>query len=148
MFEFECWHEDKYGDQWCKRSYIAETPSKAKSYHYQYLQDGLWEDDFFTVVKSMKCRKIGKASINCLFGDYQKFQDIIKARGIEFAHQGMKIQVCGKMGTIVGGNNSMNLDVVFDGEWWKDNCHPWYETVYFDNAGNILADYREKAVNQ
>ena len=148
MFEFECWHENADGDKWCPQRYIAETSSKAKSQHYQYLQDGLWEDDFFTVVKGMRCRKIGRASIACLFGDYEQFERIKEHRGIDFAFQGMRIQVDGKMGTIVGGNSSQNIDVVFDGFWWKDNCHPWYETVYFDNKGNILADYRAKAVNQ
>jgi len=145
MFEFECWHEFSYGEPWCKQTYIAETAGKAKAQHYHYLQDGLWEEDFFTVIKNMKCRKIGKASIRCLFGDYEQFERIKKARGIEFAFQGMRIQVCGKMGNIVGGNHSQNLDVVFDGQWSSNNCHPWYETVYYDNAGNILADYRANA---
>jgi hypothetical protein len=56
----------------------------------------------------------------------------------------MRIQVVDRMGTIVGGNSSMNLNVVFDGQWFTRNCHPWYETVYYDNYGNIVADYRKK----
>lgn len=144
MFEFECWHEDRGGEKWCVHRYVAETPAKAKSQHYHYLQDGLWEDDYFTVIKDMRCRKIGCASIVHFFGDRERFDRIKKSRGIEFAFQGMKIEVAGKKGVIVGGNDSMNLDVVFDGHWRTNNCHPWYETVYFDNAGNVLADYRER----
>ncbi len=48
------------------------------------------------------------------------------------------------MGCIVGGNESSNLDVVFDGEYHKINCHPYYEIVYYDKVGNIVADYREE----
>lgn len=147
MFEFECWHEFDC-ERWGVQRYIAETPGKAKSQHYQYLQDGLWEDDFFTVVKNMKCKKIGIASINYFFGDYKQFERIKKLRGIEFAFQGMKISVSGKLGTIVGGNDSLNLNVVMDGNWYTSNCHPWWETIYYDNKGNVVADYREKAVSQ
>lgn len=147
MFEFECWHEKTNGEQWCVQRYIAETHGKAKAEHYRYLQDGLWEDDFFTVVKSMKCRKLGEASIIHFFGDAEQFERMKIARGIEFAWQGMKIQVGDRKGTIVGSNSSHNLDVVFDGTWHAANCHPWYETVYFANDGNVLADYRKKAIN-
>lgn len=146
MYEFECWHENSCGDKWCVQRYIAESAAKAKAQHYHYLQDGLWEDDFFTVVKGMKCRKIGKASVVAFFGDHDQFERITKARGIKFAYQGMRIQVEGKLGTIVGGNDSMNLDVVFDGQWFTSNCHPWWKTVYFDNNGDVLADYREKRI--
>lgn len=143
-YEFECWHENECGEKWAKQTYIAETPGKAKFAHYEYLQDGIWEDDFFTIVKNMKCRKIGKASICSFFGDYKQFERIKKARSIEFAFQGMRISIRGKMGTIVGGNNSLNLDVVMDDNWYISNCHPWWETVYYDDNGHIVADYREK----
>jgi hypothetical protein len=65
-------------------------------------------------------------------------------RGIKFAYQGMKVSVCGQMGTIVGSNQSLNLDVVFDGQYHRNNCHPWHETVYFDRKGNVVADYRKQ----
>ena len=35
-YEFECWHEDKYGEKWARQTYVAETPGKAKSAHYEY----------------------------------------------------------------------------------------------------------------
>jgi hypothetical protein len=63
--------------------------------------------------------------VKCLFNDKEQFERICKNRGITFAYQGMKIEVAGKQGTIVGGNRSCNLDVVFDGERIASNCHPW-----------------------
>jgi hypothetical protein len=60
----------------------------------------------------------------------------------------MEVDVSGKRGVIVGGNSSLNLQVLFDFEKqpYTANCHPWYETVYYDNNGNIVADYREGKV--
>lgn len=124
---------------------IAETPGKAKYQYYQYLQDGIWEAPFGEIVKHMQCKKIGLASIQYLFGNKAQFERVCKGRGISFAYQGMKIEVAGKMGTIVGANDSCNLEVVFDGEWIPGNCHPWWETRFFDKNGNVIADYRKQA---
>ena len=60
----------------------------------------------------------------------------------------MRISVNGKLGTIVGGNDGLNLDVVMDGNWHTSNCHPWWETIYYDNNKNVLADYRENTANK
>lgn len=144
MFEFECWHENSHGEKWALQRYIAETSAKAKAQHYNYLQDGLFEDDFFTVVRNMKCRKIGRASIMALFGDYNQFKRMCELRNIAFAFQGMRISVAGRMGTIVGSNSSLNLDVVFDGRWDINNCHPHYETIYLDNYGKEVANFCKK----
>ena len=143
MFEFECWHETSEYDKWAAQRYITETAAKAKSEHYRYLQDGLYEASFFEVVRNMKCRKIGIASVTSLFGNTEQFDRNKDYRNIPFAYQGMRISVCGKMGTIVGSNSSCNLDVVYDGNWHTNNCHPWHETVYYDRDGSVVADYRE-----
>lgn len=143
MFEFECWHEND-GERWATQRYIAASPTKAKTMHYAYLQDGLYEGSFFAVVRGMKCKKIRKADVTCLFGETDTFERVKKVRGLDFAFMGMRVLACGKMGCIVGGNESSNLDVVFDGEYHKINCHPYYEIVYYDKVGNIVADYREE----
>lgn len=120
---------------------IAETPGKARYDLFRHLSD-IWDmtfKDFLGMVVS--CKKAWKFKVSDLFGCPNNFARVIKERGIDFAYQGMKIEVAGKMGTIVGGNDSMNLDVVFDGQHWTDNCHPWYETRYFDRKGNVVADY-------
>lgn len=73
--------------------------------------------------------------------------DMKRCRGIDFARIGMQVEVDGNMGTIVGMNRSANLDVRFVNElkYGKgvQNCHPTWETRYFDAAGNVIADYRQ-----
>jgi hypothetical protein len=124
---------------------IGETAGKAK-YDY-YLEVADCYDGFGNFLSYISsCRKLRSFHISDLFGDKEQFERMAKMRGIEFAYLGMKVSVCGQMGTIVGSNRSLNLNVVYDGQYNKDNCHPWYETVYYDRKGNVVADYREKKV--
>lgn len=117
---------------------IAETPGKAKYLYWNYLQDGIWEAPFGELLKSMTCKKVGVAGIEHLFGNEEQFKRVCANRGIPFAYMGMKIEVAGKKGTIVGANDSCNLQVVMDGEWAARNCHPWWETRYFDEEGTVV----------
>lgn len=132
-------------EEYAKNRIVAETAGKAKYDYYLYLQDGIWEVDFREFLKHVNCKKVGKAGIASLFGDYSQFKRMCELRGIGFAFQGMRVSVAGRMGTIVGANSSLNLDVVFDGKWVSNNCHPHYETIYFDNYGKEVANYCEKA---
>lgn len=72
--------------------------------------------------------------------------DMKRCRGIEFARVGMQIEVDGDIGTIVGMNGSANLDVVFANQQrygkHKHNCHPTWEICYFNENGEVIADYR------
>ena len=81
----------------------------------------------------------------------QFIADMKRHRGIDFAKIGMQVEVDGDIGTIVGMNDSANLDVTFANQQrygkHKHNCHPTWETRYFDADGSVLADYRvSKAV--
>jgi hypothetical protein len=77
----------------------------------------------------------------------QFIADMKRCRGIDFARIGMQVEVEGDIGTIVGMNSSANLDVVFANQMKygkrKHNCHPTWETRYFDDEGKVLADYRK-----
>jgi len=129
-----------------KRRVIGETAGKAKYDLFLDLSD-CFDCDFKGFLGFIEsCKKLRPFSVRDLFGDREQFEHMKQGRGIEFAYQGMKITVCGKAGTIVGGNHSMNLDVVFDRQYHRCNCHPWHETVYFDRKGNVIADYRKQAV--
>jgi len=70
-------------------------------------------------------------------------------RGVPFAKAGMRLFDVGKAGVIVGHNSSANWDVLFDdGTKWAGqvvNCHPNWEIAYFDDAGNVLRDFRKQA---
>jgi hypothetical protein len=149
MFEYECYHDD-YGDKWIPKRYIAETPGKAKYQHAEYLHNELnYGYGIFDMLKKMMVRKIGPANIYFYFKDNDTWENVKKSRNIEFAYLGMEVDVCGKRGVIVAGNSGLNLNVLFNygtKQQYIDNCHPWYETVYYDVKGNVLADYREKVV--
>jgi hypothetical protein len=72
--------------------------------------------------------------------DYVKEQ-----RGLKFVKKEMKVQstYSMKFGIIKSGNESGNLNVLFDGEKQVDNCHPTWCMRYFDADGNVLAEYGE-----
>lgn len=76
-------------------------------------------------------------------------EDMTRQRGMDFVRIGMTIEVDGKRGKIVGTNMSANLDVVFDDREkhgkHAHNCHPTWETRYFNGSGEVIADYREVA---
>ena len=63
---------------------------------------------------------------------------------LPFLKRGMRVEVNGRMGVVTSGNGSGNIDVRFDGERLSVNCHPHWRTRYFDEEGNVIADYYEK----
>ncbi len=78
----------------------------------------------------------------------EQFQaDMIRCRDIEFARLGMMVEVDGDMGTIVGMNDSANLDVRFTNQlkYGKHvhNCHPTWNVKYFDETGACIAHFAE-----
>ena len=68
-----------------------------------------------------------------------------KQRGLDFIERGMRVELSygsvKKQGTIMGGNPSGNIDVLFDGEKTHANCHPTWCLKYFDKQGNVIAEY-------
>lgn len=71
------------------------------------------------------------------------FAEMRVRRSIPFARIGMTVMVGGRYGTIVGVNASDNLDILFDGDTTPSNCHPTWNIAYYDDVGNLLADFRE-----
>ena len=70
-----------------------------------------------------------------------------KQRGLDFVKRGMRVEHCynGKTlkGKITSGNSSGNLNILFEGEKHPQNCHPTWAMKYFDNDGNVIAEYGE-----
>lgn len=66
-------------------------------------------------------------------------------RGLPFVKKGMRVEIItkdgSKAGKITGGNESGNIDVKFEGTKYSVNCHPKYNIRYFDNDGNVLAEF-------
>lgn len=67
-----------------------------------------------------------------------------RGRHMPFLKRGMVVDVEGNMGTVTGGNSSMNIQVRFQGSRYSVNCHPTWETTYYEN-GEVIADYKRKA---
>jgi hypothetical protein len=122
------------------KNVVAETASKAKYKLFLELQD-CFDCTFKEFLGFIKCKTLGKFKPEDLFGDEEQFDRMKEMRDIPFAYMGMKIEVCGKMVTIVGSNGGLNLNVVKDGTCYIDNCHPWYKTKYFDSKGNVIREY-------
>ncbi|GIN08709.1 hypothetical protein J1TS1_28540 [Shouchella clausii] len=69
-------------------------------------------------------------------------KDVKIMRDMPFLKRGMRVEVDGKMGVVTSGNRSLNINVRLDGEKHSGNCHPKWQTRYFDKNGNVVADYR------
>lgn len=114
----------------------AMTAGKAK---YLYLLDirDCYEGISF---KHLTCRSLGAPRTD------DGFLKTAKYRGVPFARIGMRVEVEGSSGLIVGKNSSANFDVLFtDGKHkgGRYNCHPNWMFRYFDESGNIIAEYRD-----
>lgn len=79
--------------------------------------------------------------------EQQFVDDMTRCRGMDWARIGMMVEVDGELGTIRGMNSSANIDVEFVNQLkmgkGTHNCHPWWETRYFDADGKIIKDYTE-----
>jgi hypothetical protein len=118
---------------------FGNTAGKAKYNAYLESESGYEFGDWLQTIES--CKMVHKFRPSDLFGDIEQFNRIKQYRGIEFAYMGMHVEVDGKPGVIVGANDSCNLDICFDGEHWKSNCHPWWRVKYFDNKGNVVKKF-------
>jgi len=72
-------------------------------------------------------------------------KNVKEKRSMPFLKRGMRVEVNGKMGVITSGNDSLNINVRLDGEKYSGNCHPKWETRYFDKDGKVIADYRQES---
>lgn len=72
-------------------------------------------------------------------------KNVKERRSMPFLKRGMKVEVNEKMGVVTSGNSSGNINVRFDGMKFSMNCHPKWETRYFDQDEKVLADYRKES---
>ena len=74
------------------------------------------------------------------------FAETMQSRGVSFARIGMRVEINGRMGNIKGCSVRANIDVLFDGDKSKSNCHPTWNICYFHHDGSIAGDFREGKV--
>lgn len=58
-------------------------------------------------------------------------------------HRVMRVEIDGRLGIVTSANSSGNINVRFDESKYAVNCHPLWNTRYFDKEGNTVADYRK-----
>lgn len=88
-------------------------------------------------MKFVKCENEGVFDIKQMYSAEKAFKKMQNHRNLHFAYMGMRVNVAGKWGTIVG-NWKTNLFVLFDGEIEAYNCHPYWKIAYFDEEGNVV----------
>jgi hypothetical protein len=124
------------------QTYIAKTASSARYQFWRDLDTGWPYKDYLNVFK-VKC--LGTVDPTHKFGNKERFERMCKHRSIEFAYMGMTVDVDGEKGTIVGSNSSMNLDVLFPERTGVENCHPTWQTTYYNDSGEIVKCYKKQA---
>lgn len=67
-----------------------------------------------------------------------------KGRDIPWLKRGMRVEHTynGKKGRVSGSNGSGNINVIFDGDNWSQNCHPHWMMKYFDKDGELIKEYK------
>lgn len=141
MTTYEC-RIDKYFED--GRALIsnhpAQNPSKAR--YAFWLDKSECLNSYSKCFLHIKVRSLGKIKPEHFYNLNYDFERMAEHRGIQFAYRGMRIDVEGKFGYIVGGNCSMNLDILFDGDAHMSNCHPHWKTTYYDKQGNVIKSYK------
>lgn len=143
FFTFHLWIEDGTKGGWYHQNVLATTLGKAKYDYFRDVKEFYSDMTFKEFLKVVRCRKVGLAEPKHLFTDKENFERMCASRNIAFAYQGMKVEVSGREGYLVG-NYGMNLLVWFPEYSTGSNCHPWWETRYFNQEGQIVKDYTEK----
>lgn len=114
----------------------ALSKGKAKS---EFLSDIDWDVRYIDV----RCRVLGDVKFHTPEG----FKKNARYRNIPFAYCGMKVELSGSFGWIVGHNCTANLNVLFyTGEYIGQtlNCHPNWMLKYFDEEGNVIKDFEKE----
>jgi len=145
---YSVWILDDLGDEvpHTRKEYFAKTASKAKYEAYKMWTEEYeweWKEGFLGFLKGMKCKCLDKGKLEGLFTNRGRFEEMKEYRGIEFAKQGMKVEVNGKPGLIVGSNSSANLNVYFPEAGQTQNCHPHWKIIYYDESGEAVRSYQK-----
>jgi hypothetical protein len=72
-----------------------------------------------------------------------KISDFREYRGLPFVKRGMRVEMDGKPGRVAGANSSANLDIIFDGDNYSQNCHPYWRMKYFGNGGEVIKEFND-----
>jgi hypothetical protein len=79
------------------------------------------------------------------YNTQKKIDEVCEYRGLPAVKKGMRCEVAGKQGQVVGGNSSANFNVKFDGEKHPMNCHPYWKMKIFKADGSIFYQHEESS---
>jgi hypothetical protein len=108
---------------------FASSPSKAKVSFWYDIRD-YWDVKY----TDLRCRCVGNPITP------SSFERTAIKRDVPFAKIGMKVELDGKTGYIVGNNNDANFDVEFE-NGSVFNCHPNWKMKYFDDSGQLIKEF-------
>lgn len=122
----------------------SRSAAKYAAYKDYDVTGGLGFLEYLRWVKSVRLLHRFRASD--LYEDPELFERMKLARGIPFAYIGEKVVLHSQnrgdlTGVICGANDSYNLDVCFEGTTWTENCHPKYRLTYYNDAGEVVAEF-------
>lgn len=128
------------------KTVVAKSKSAAKyaAYLDYDVTGGLGFGEFLKWVKSV--RLLHKFRPADMYGDAEQFDRVKAARNIPFAYIGQKVVLHSERrgnleGIIVGANHAMNLNVIFNGTYHEENCHPHHRLTYFNENGDPIASF-------
>jgi hypothetical protein len=134
-------HEGKYSSVIYALSAAKAKYERMRRIWDVWSKDGTWNGEPISFA-ILTCKRVGEFHPLSLRWTADN-------RGLAFVHAGMLIEVDGERGVIVASNDSGNFDVIFTEGKHKGltlNCHPKWQTRYFDADGKVLADFTGKAV--
>ena len=73
----------------------------------------------------------------------KKINEIAEYRGLPPIKKGWRCEVDGKPGKVWGGNSGANLNILFDGDNWPMNCHPYWRMKIFNPDGSVVFQSKE-----
>lgn len=121
----------------------AHSEAQAVSMYYKEFKENKTQMLFPVFKELVKCENLGLDNLEQFYVKEANFIKMCKYRKVEFARMGMRVQIAGKMATIVG-NHKSDLLVIYDGFSYESKADPRWEIIYFDEAGAIIKDYRKE----
>lgn len=120
----------------------AHSEAQAVSMFYKEFKLHKTDMSYSDFKKIAICEYVGLDNLEQFYSKEKYFLRMCKFRKIEFAYMGMRVEIAGKMATIVG-NHKTDLLVVYDGMPHESKADPRWEIIYFGKNGEIVRDWRK-----
>ncbi|MGG1340137.1 hypothetical protein ABE244_06065 [Bacillus toyonensis] len=120
----------------------ADSKDQAISMYYTHFKLNKTNMLFADFKRWVICEQLGFDNIEQFFGSEAEFEKMCRYRRIEFAYMGMRVQIAGRMATIIG-NNKSDLAVIYDNIPQVFAADPCWEVVYFDKNGKVIKKRRK-----